>query len=336
MSKKPLNQQLFDEAYRFDFFQAVRLLERIYPEKKAIGQEKTPNNEIVRIKSHLSLGFPASQIQEIKEVYDENTDQSRVEMYINFMGMIGIIGVLPIHYTELAISRATQRDHTFAAFMDIFTHRAVSLFFKAWEKYRFPVQYERGNDSFTEYLFDVAGLGTPGLRGRMDLDDENLIPYAGLIAQKPHSSSALSQIISDYFDAPAKINQFHGQWLDLEEESLTRLGKTNYSLGSSTIIGTKVWDYQSKFRVVLGSLKFTQFQAFLPNGTAHKPLLSIIKFMVGHELDYDIQLRLKAKEVPSCILTTRAKRRPMLGWTTFLKTKPFKQDDEQVVLQIQA
>jgi predicted component of type VI protein secretion system len=35
------------------------------------------------------------------------------------------------------------------------------------------------------------------------------------------------------------------------------------------------------------------------------------------------------------ILTTRAVRRPMLGWTTWLKTKPFKADDDQVVLRME-
>lgn len=334
MKNKPLNEQLLDEAYRFEFFQAVRLLERIYPEKSPVGQEVTPQNEVVRFKSHLSLNFPPSPIHLIKEVDDEFNEQRHFEMFINFMGMIGINGVLPIHYTELGMSRARYGDHTFASFMDIFTHRAVSLFFKAWEKYRFPVQYERGKDVFTEYLFDFVGIGTGGLRGRLDLDDESLLPYSGLIAQKPHSSGALSQILADYFGIEVKIKQFFGQWLNLEEESITRIGKANYSLGVNTIVGTRVWDYQSNFRIVLGALKFTQFQAFLPNGTAYKPMLSIIKFMVGLEQDYDVQLKLKAKEVPSCILTTRAKRKPMLGWTTWLKSKPFTEDDEQVILNI--
>jgi type VI secretion system protein ImpH len=207
------------------------------------------------------------------------------------------------------------------------------MFYRAWEKYRFPVQYERGNDDFTTFLFDFAGLGTQGLRGRMNLEDENLLPYSGLILQKPHSTSALEQILADYFSVKAKIRQFSGQWLSLDDESITRLGKVNSSLGINAIVGTRVWDYQSKFRVVFGALKFTEFQDFLPNGTAHKPMLSIIRFMIGEEFDFDVQLKLKAKEVPGTILTTRAKRRPMLGWSSFLKTKPFKQDDGQVILQ---
>jgi len=208
------------------------------------------------------------------------------------------------------------------------------MFFRAWEKYRFPVSYERGQDDFTAFLFDVAGLGTRGLRGQMDLDDESLLPYGGLIAQKPHSATALGNILSDYFRIKAKILQFFGQWLDLDGASITKLGQANSGLGTTAIIGTRVWEQQSKFRIVLGALAFNEFQAFLPSGTGYKPLKSIIRFMHGAEFDFDVQLILQAKQVPSTILTTRAMRRPMLGWTSFLKTKPFSQDDDQVVLKI--
>lgn len=336
MAEKPTNQKLFDEPYRFEFFQAVRLLEKIFPEREIVGRGALPAKEVVRFRSRPSISFPASQIQEITEITDDFTGEEKLEMMVNFMGMIGPIGVLPTHYTELVMDRIRYRDTSLYAFLDIFSHRAISLFFRAWEKYRFPVSYERGKDDFTEYLFDFTGLGTLGQRGKMNLDEESLLPYAGLIAQKPHSSSAIEQMLSDYFSVPVKINQFAGQWLSLDRESITRLGEANSQLGWNAVVGTRVWDDQSKFRVVFGALKFTQFQAFLPNGTAHKAMKSIIRFMVGEELDFDVKLKLKAKEVPGTILTTRAKRRPMLGWTSFLKTKPFKKDDEQLVLQMES
>lgn len=312
----------------------MRLLERLFPERSPVTRTVAPQQEVVRFRGNASLRFPPSEIYEIKETLDESTDENKLEMFVNFMGMLGIVGVLPIHYTELVVDRARYGDTGLWAFLDIFSHRAVSMFFRAWEKYRFPMQYERGNDDFTGYLFDFLGLGTNGLRGRMKLDDENLLPYGGLIVQKPHSACALEQILTDYFAVTAKIRQFSGQWLTLDDESITRLGAANSQLGATTIVGTKVWDYQSKFRVRLGALKFAEFQAFLPNGSAHGALLSTVRFMTGEELDFDVQLKLKAKEVPSTILTTRAKRRPMLGWTSFLKTKPFEQDDEQVILQV--
>ncbi len=330
---KPLNQELLDEPYKFEFFQAVRLLERIFPERTAVARSITPHTEVVRFRTNASLRFPPAEIFDINESVDDVSDERKLEMFVNFMGMLGVIGVLPIHYTEMVIERARYGDTALWAFLDIFSHRAISMFFRAWEKYRFPVQYERGNDDFTSYLFDIVGLGTPGLRGRLNLDDESLLPYTGLIVQKPHSKSALEQFLADYFSIKAKIQQFSGQWLTLDEESITRLGKANSALGATAILGTRVWDYQSKFRVILGALKLSEFQLFLPNGLLHKPMLSIIRLMSGIEFDFEVQLKLQAKEVPSTILTTRAKRRPMLGWTSFLKTKPFKMDDEQLVLQ---
>lgn len=334
MPKKPLNQELFDEPYRFEFFQAVRLLEKIYPKKRAVGREALPPDEVVRFRARVALDFPPSELHEIKDEVDEYSEKQKIEMFVNFMGMVGVSGVLPVHYTELVMERIRYRDTAMWAFLDIFTHRAVSLFYRAWEKYRFPVAYERGSDDFTKYLFDFVGLGTEKLRGRMALEDESLLPYSGLIAQKPHNANSLENILGDYFGTKAKVQQFFGQWLDLNEESITKLGAANSQLGVSAIIGTRIWDQQSKFRVRLGAMTFQQFQSFLPNGSAHKQLKSIINFMVGLELDFDVQLVLQKKQVPGTILTTRAMRKPMLGWTSFLKTKPFKKDDEQVVLQM--
>ncbi|MCB1022898.1 MAG: type VI secretion system baseplate subunit TssG [Acidobacteria bacterium] len=334
MSEKTTKERLYEEPHRFDFFQAVRLLEKIFPERVPLMRGTTPKKEVVRLRGNPSLRFPPSQIKSIEDVYDEVTDEERVEMMINFMGLVGVVGVLPTHYSELIVDRARYNDTAFHGFTDIFTHRAVSLFFGAWEKYRFPVQYERGNDDFTSYLFDFIGLGTKGLRGKMGLDDEGILPYSGLIIQKPHSATAVEQILSDYFGIKAKVRQFFGQWLDLDSESITQLSRTNSVLGESAIVGTRIWDQQSKFRLVLGPMSLVQFQSLLPNGNGHVSLRSLVSFVAAQELDYDVKLVLKAEQVPGAILTTRAKRRPMLGWTSWLKSEPFEKDDDQVVLQI--
>lgn len=335
MGDQPLKEELLDEPYRFEFFQAVRVFERMFPTSGTVGGDALPTAEPIRFRSKVALDFPSSEIHEIRPETDPVTDRERFDVLVNFMGMIGPSGALPVHYTEFVLDRVRHRDSAMAAFLDIFTHRAVSMFYRAWAKYRFPVAYERGNDDFTAYLFDIAGLGTDGLRGRMGLEDESLLPYVGLISQKPHSATALEGIVGDYFGIRVKILQMYGQWLDLTKEDITYLGRKNSSLGRTALLGERVWDQQSKFRLVLGPLNFVQFQAFLPNGSGNKPLASIIRFMTGLELDFDVQLKLAARQVPSLVLTTRAKRRPMLGWTTWLKTEPFKQDDDQVVLDME-
>lgn len=333
MAKKPLDRILIEEPYRFEYFQAVRIINKLFSDRKPVGTNALPSEEAVRFRSHVAFEFPPSEIHEIHEPEADDGRSHPVEMVQNFMGMVGVSGVLPTHYTELVLDRIRHRDTALWSFLDIFTHRAVSLFHRAWAKYRFPVGYERGDDSFTAYLFDLVGLGTAKLRGRMDVPDESLLPYGGLIAQQPHSANALESILSDYFGAPAKTGQFYGQWLQLNDDDRTKLGQANSRLGTETIIGARVWDQQSKFRVRLGPLEFRKFEAFLPDGTAHKALRSIVTFFTGIELDFDLQLVLKAKQVPGTVLTTRAVRRPRLGWTSFLKTRAFERDDDQLVLQ---
>ena len=114
------------------------------------------------------------------------------EMEVNFLGLVGPSGVLPQHYNELVIQRLRQyKDSALRDFLDLFHHRTISLFYRAWEKYRFPVVYERTARSgrpmtrerehldFTWYLHCLVGQGTPGLRGRLDVDDEAFLYYSG-------------------------------------------------------------------------------------------------------------------------------------------------------------
>jgi type VI secretion system protein ImpH len=333
----PLAQVLFDEPYRFDFFQAVRLLERINPERSPVGRDEgNPGREAVRFRSRISLEFPASEIHQLTR-NGTAEDASPPEMIVAFMGLTGPLGVLPHYYTETLMERTRYRDTSLWAFLDIFNHRLTSLFYRAWEKHRFAVAYERGElDKFTEALFDIVGIGTRGLRGdRLGFPDQALIFYGGLIAHKPHSVSAIEAILTDHFGVRARISQFSGQWLKLEEQDLSRIGTANNELGVSTVAGTKVWSDQSKFRVRIGPLTLKEFKAFLPPGSAFKPATELIRFLVGMEFDFDAQLVLKADEVPACALSAGAAgTQSRLGWTSWLKSRPFVHDDSQVVLQV--
>ena len=328
----PLVRILLDEPYRFDFFQAVRLLGRIYPEREAVGRDGPCALETTRFRSRVSLEFPASQIHSIKAGSARNGD-ALPQMEVAFMGLTGPLGVLPAPYTELLMDRIRQKDTALWEFLDLFNHRLISLFYRAWEKYRFPVAYERGDDDlFTECLLHIVGLGTRGLRGRTSVPDEALIFYGGLIAQQPHSAGAIEAILSDYFGVPVHADQFSGQWLKLDDDGLSRLGSANSDLGRNTIAGSRVWDNQSKFRLRFGPLTLKEFMRFLPSGSAFKPAVELARFLTGIHYDFDIQLVLRSEEVPKLIATSRARRRPMLGWTSWLKTRPFTEDDSQVVL----
>jgi len=347
-----MREQLLREGHRFGFFQAVRLLERIHPDRDPVGlEDSSPSREVVRFKGRNSLEFPASQIYQIAEPAGAKTSAAAnaatafdapivkavgtgpLEMTVNFMGLTGPEGVLPNVYTELVMERNRFKDTAPAAFLDIFNHRLVSLFYRAFEKYRFHIGYERnGADRLTEIMFDVIGMGTPGLKGRMSVEDQGLLLYAGLIAQRPHSASAVEGLLKDYFGVPVKLLSFFGQWLDLDADSVSRMGQANSSMGVNLVSGTKIYNNQSKFRLVVGPLRYKEFASFLPTGKAYRSISELTRFMVGLELDFDLQLILRKDDVPMCQLSAQAAVPAMLGWTSWALTGKAKEDASQVVL----
>jgi type VI secretion system protein ImpH len=235
-----LDRDLFSEGYRFKFFQAVRLLERLHPELNGDGHHENPAEEVVRFRSRNSLAFPASEIFEIAAPDDDGVDP-RDTMWVNFMGLAGLLGTMPLHFASLlADPSAGAQTAALSAFLDLFNHRLISLFYRAWEKYRFAIAYERGgDDTFSRYLYCLIGLGTPGLRGRLHIDDHILLYYAGLLAQRPRSAVALEGILEDYFGVPVDVVQFQGQWFEMNADILSSLGADgqNNQLGVSAVLG---------------------------------------------------------------------------------------------------
>ena len=330
-----LSEQFFGHGYRFDFFQAVRLMARLYPDREAIGRDAGPSKEVVRFRSHLSLSFPPSAIYDIRR--NGGSDRP-VEMTVAFMGLTGPLGVLPRHYTELLLERMLGKDSTFRDFLDLFNHRMISFFYRAWEKHHCAIGYERSltqgkHDHFAGILFALMGLGTGGLRERLGIEDRALLRYTGLLNQRPRSGHALERCVKDYFQVPVAVQQFIGAWLALSEQDCTRLGMAdgNNLLGQTAIAGTSVWDQQARFQVRLGPLAFAEFYRMLPSGTAYPALIGLTRFFAGQDLDFDVKLILKRDEVPACRLGETAAYAPRLGWTTWLKTRDMTTDAHDVI-----
>ena len=327
-----LDRHLFREGYRFEFFQAVRLLERLHPERKRVGRHENPSDEIVRFRSRHSLAFPASEIDEI-EPPDDGTVDARDTMWVNFMGLGGVQGALPRHLASLLTDPGTKaQTAALREFLDLFHHRLISLFYRAWEKYRFAIAYERGgDDTFSRYLYCLIGLGTPGTRGRLHIDDQILLYYAGLLAQRPRSAVALEGILEDYFGVPVEVVQFQGQWFEMNVDILSSLGAhgQNNQLGVNAVLWERIWDPQSRFRVNVGPLSYPQFRDFLPGSDGYVHLVELTRFFVGEDVNFEVRPVLRRDEVPWCVLRQDSAVR--LGWSMWLKVREFDEDVPQPV-----
>ena len=327
---------LRNEPWSFEFFQMVRLLER-FGAGKPVGQFDKPEDEAVRFSSNPALVFPPSQIHSL-----DWPEDGQPRLSVNFMGLIGQLGVLPLPYTEWINDRIRAKDQTLREFLDLFHHRLLSLFYQAWEKYRFPVPFERGrNDRFTRYLLDFIGVGTDGLRHRQSVEDEASVFYTGLLALQPRSATALRQILQDYFHVPVEVDQFVGTWRPIPKTNQTQPGdEREYSeqLSLGAIAGDEVWDQQSSARLMLGPLTLSQYLDFLPTGTAYKPLCDLTAFFTRREIDFELQLILRRDQTPGIILDYESPKdscEPMLGWTTWVKNAPLSRDPSETILQLQ-
>jgi len=319
--------------FEFQFFQAVRLLERLQPDRQAIGHFVPPSQEAVRFTATPRIAFPASQLQGL--TFQESGPPL---MQINFMGMSGPMGVMPLYYTELILERHRHKDRALSAFLDLFNHRIVSLFYQAWEKYRVTIAYERGErDRFSHILRDALGLGTAHLEHRQVIRDDSILFYAGLLGIHTRPAASLRQILWDYFDVPVEIEQLVGAWHPLEENNQCKFDKANsYSeqVGQGAIVGDEIWDQQSGVRIRLGPLTLKQYLDFLPTGTAYEPLQALLRFYSGWEIDYEVQLVLKRDQVPGCQLGQESVEAPMLGWVSWAKNTGMDRDPDDTVLRV--
>ena len=328
-----VEEKLRREPFSFDFFQAVRLLEKVLPQRTSVGKFAHPATEVARFAAHPSLAFPASQIQGMEWPAD-----GPVEMTVNFMGLTGPQGVLPNPYTSLIIERLRASDTTLRDFLDIFNHRIISLFYRAWRKYRFDVACEHGErDLFSRHLLSLLGLGTDGMRDRQAVSDDALIYYAGLLGQRPRSAQALQQILSDYFEVPVAIEQFAGGWYRLDPETQCRLEGNNESgeLGLGAVVGDEVWNEQSKVRIVLGPLSLERYADFLPYGRSFQTLGGWVRFFSNDEWDFEVKLILEREQVPACTLGAEGVSGPQLGWVSWVKSVPFSRNPDDTVLAVE-
>ncbi|HEY4934322.1 MAG TPA: type VI secretion system baseplate subunit TssG [Terriglobales bacterium] len=328
-----MEQILREDPCSFEFFQAVTLLQRLWKDRQPVGRFSNPEDEAVHFRANNNLAFPASQIQQI-----DWPNSSPPRMSVNFMGLTGPMGVLPYCYTELILERARAKDKTLPAFLDIFNHRMISLFYRAWEKYRFPVTYYLGDeDLFTHHLLDLIGLGTSGLQDRQDVPDSALLHYVALLGQQSRSASALETILRDYFEVSVEIEQFSGAWYRLDPTnqcSMQENDSESQQLGLGAVVGDAVWDEQSRVRIKLGPMELSRYNEFLPDGPAFAALRAITRFFINDQLDFEVQLVLKREDVPDCEIGFEGDIAPRLGWVTWMKPAAMDRDPSETVLKL--
>ncbi|HVC57223.1 MAG TPA: type VI secretion system baseplate subunit TssG [Stellaceae bacterium] len=332
LDARAVDARLAAQPRRFGFFQAVRLIEARAgrPNRTGrrgsslVGEEAEPQQRAVIFRAAAHLSYPESEIHGLDLLSDPP------QMDVNLIGLTGPVGVLPQHYSVVLANELRHRNLALRDFFDLFNHRLIAFFYRAWVKYRVPISVERdgtrGNDGATQMLRALVGFATDRLAERSRIGQHSLLHYAGLLGHLPRNAASLQQLLIDYFGLPVRIEQFRARWLPLPPEQRSRVGLRGRfaGLGVDAALGESFCDMQGNFAILIGPIGYGEFLQFMPESAKLDELAALTRLYVDPQLGFRVELVLARREIPRLHLAVAAP--PRLGWNTWLRHYPAAED----------
>lgn len=333
-----LKRKIVEEGYLFDFFQLVHLLERWLDPPVPLGRVGPYRDERLRLRPDDSLTFPPSDIRRVEEprTSDRLDDDGQpvpidwaYRIIVHFMGLYGSAAPTPVYLTELIGSTDVEAGDL-TDFLDLFNHRILSLFWRAWLKYRHPYRWEvGGEDPLSGQLLSYIGLGDPEARRRTGLSTGKLLRYLGLLALRTRPPVGLRLMVSDHFGVETRVEERIFRWVPVPPDGRNRIGQANATLGFDLTVGERVPDRSGKLRVALGPLHFEEYLGFLPGTPNFRELCALTRLWVGDRFDFDIELVVRREEIPELQMAEGSGGR--LGWTSWATSAPGLAADPRIV-----
>jgi len=331
---------LAEAPYRYDFYQTLRRMECLYDTRPRWGHALRPVDEPVRLGQDPDVSFAPAPLAS----FDPGKDGRRPRLQVRLFGLLGPNGPLPLHITEYARERLRHAgDPTLSRFLDLFHHRFLTLFYRAWAQAQPHVNRDRPKeDRFAAYVGGFFGVSTTAFRDRDSIPDLAKFFHVGALIRHQRNPEGVTAILQHFFRVPVQIHEFVGHWMFLSERERTRLADEGAVLGAGAVLGSRVWDRQNKFQVRLGPLTLAQYESFLPGGPMLRKLVDWVRLYLGFELDWDVRLLLRQDEVPPLKLGGLVAPKPRsgaggrLGWTTWLGQRRVDTDADDLCLVAEA
>jgi type VI secretion system protein ImpH len=314
-------ERLLAAPYRYRFAQLLNILVRML-RQQGISYTRAFNH-VLRFRNTLSLAFPASEIESMHVETPDATGAPRIHITSAFIGLLGASGTLPLHDTERAAAKASQGpDESWKPFIDLFSNRAVGLFYEAWGKYRVEHGLNtRAKDELLPLLTALGGFRLtsfgPG-RPFASVPSEFAAFYAGLLRTRPVAASTVERVLGEYFDVPVRLEEFVGAWDPIPEKIRSTLGVTDPTLGYGAALGGRTWRNDLRVRLHIGPLDEAQAKALLPHGRSHAALKEMVSLFAVPTVQYEVRLLLDKPCLKPLTLRTKGQDRRRLGWNSFL------------------
>lgn len=311
-----LTAQLRDEIWRVNFYRFCRLLEQAAPGAPPLGSTSHPGNDPVRFRPWPGMGFPVSELRAVEE--NEGDPEAPLSVRTTFLGVYGVDSPLPTHYLD---DIATRREgyEAVTAFLDLFSHRITTQYYRIWRKYAYPATFEAGGtDATSQCLLGLIGLGIPGTAGRIATPVSRFLALLGNMRLPTRNAEGIRALVS--LLAPGTqttVSDYEVVRVPVAVRSgLERANRVR--LSARPVLGQTAPEGCSRVRVTLSTTDQEEAAGWLPGGSLHADLLVLLRVYLGYRSDVRLRLREPLSLIPEPRLHRERERRVRLGQTGVL------------------
>ncbi len=277
-----------------DFFEVIRRFEQLHPECPRVGYARRSRSDVLHFSQVPSLSFPETALDSLQEGAN-----GRLHLLVNFFGLCGVHGPLPLEYTSMVFRRKHHHyDRTMQRFLDIINHPFIRLYYRAYADNTPAICCDRLEDNQHELIFKVLLAQADGIAGSLKQKYAWLSAAQYLINAK-RSLSSLYGILADFLHLPVHIEERVTESCAIPRHYYCRLGeKNNAVLGHNAQIGRSFLSNTRKIRIHFGPLNFQEYLRLLPGtGFFYRSASTVARFL-DRPLDFDYVFRLRAETLP--------------------------------------
>jgi len=298
---------------RHGFLPVVLYLERLLRGAVRVGDNGPLAEEGIRFEHDPTLQFSTADVRRLEKRTLHGPDERPYEHFLlttTFLGLTGGISPLPDYIADEVATEDTDAPLR-RRFLDIFHHRLVSLLFRGVVKYRYPSEFALGGrDPWSRRVLCLTGLDAFADPPPDQAHWEQWLRLAPLLSAARRGPRTLRLALEDEIgydigDASISIEEFVGDWVEIDDRQLFRLGVSNNLLGKDAIVGRRIYDRSAKFRVAVGPVSYQVFRRFQGNGDLRQRLDRIVRSIIHEPFDYEIALDLAEGAAPGIKLSSQ-------------------------------
>ncbi|WP_428944129.1 type VI secretion system baseplate subunit TssG [Pantoea sp. FN060301] len=283
-----LTPRLERDLHRINFYRFCQLLEKQNPAKPLTGSTSHPSDDRVRFCPSPGMGFPASELKSVE--YSEDDERAPPVIRTTFMGLYGVDSPLPTAYLD-DITQCREGHEALQGFLDIFSHRILTQFYRIWRKYSYPATFEPGgSDTISQSLLGLVGLGIPGTAQQIATPVSRFLALLGALQQPGKTAEGIQAMVhllapnttavtSPYCLRPVAVDKPMGFY-----------GDEDILLDGNAPLGEEVMDASSQLLIELTTDDEQEMHEWMPDGQLYQDFMVMLRVYLGWRFKAKLRL----------------------------------------------